>query len=389
MDLSRDWFRTFLSLLGVCIGVFSIVAVFTCVDSLKSTIKSGFENFGADILFVEREPLEPDLNEEGVFRWWKYTGRPQVTDDEYRYLRANGTLAGKVSYSVSFADIVGVCGDWDLTIQSPLAAGRGFSTAEIERGTPVVVIGDAVSEKIGREAGNPLGRNIRIGDSYFTVIGIFAKRGNNAVSTIDIDNSRVIPFRAAAALADVSHSRASIALAPKAGVPADELLFETRGLMRQVRRLPPSAEDNFALNRFSFILGELTEIFDMVNTLGWIVSLFSLVVGCFGVANIMFVSVQERIREIGIQKALGARRSRIFVQFLQEASLLSLLGGGAGLLLLWLVVLAVPSGVVELHLSAANVLLGLGISLVTGILAGLAPALHASRLNPVDAINYC
>lgn len=387
MDLSRDWFRTLLSLLGVCIGVFSIVAVFTCVDSLKATIRSAFENFGADILFVEREPLEPDLNEDGVFRWWNYIGRPQVTEDEYRYLRDNSTQADKVAYSVSFSDVVGVCGDWDMTVQTPIAAGRGLSGAELERGTPVAVIGDAVRKRILEEAGDPLGRNIRIGDAFFTVIGIFEKRGSNAVSTIDVDNARVIPYRAAAALCDVSSARASIALSPKASAGEDGLLFEVRSLMRQVRRLQPSADDDFALNRFSFILGELTEIFDMVNTLGWIIGIFSLLVGCFGVANIMFVSVQERIREIGIQKALGARRSRIFAQFLQEASLLSVLGGGAGVLLVWLVTLAVPSPVVELHLSAANVLLGFGISLAIGIIAGLAPAARASRLNPVDAIN--
>jgi len=388
MDLFRDWFRTLLSLLGVCIGVFSIVSVFTCVDSLKSTIREGFENFGTDILFVEKEPLEPDLNEDGVFRWWNYAGRPQVTEDEYRYLAENSSLAGKAAYSVSFSDIVGVSGDWDLTVQTPLAAGRGFSSSELERGTAAVIIGDSVRERLSDEMGDPLGRNIRIGDSYFTVIGIFEKRGSNAVSTVDVDNARIIPYRAAAALADLSFARASVALAPKSGAGADELLYESRSLLRQVRRLSPSEEDDFAINRFSFILGEMTEIFDLVNSLGWIIGIFSLLVGCFGVANIMFVSVQERIHEIGIQKALGARRSRILTQFLSEASLLSLLGGAAGVLLVAAGLLVVPDGVIELRLTAANVLLGLGISLATGLVAGLAPALHASRLNPVDAINH-
>lgn len=388
MDLFRDWFRTLLSLLGVCIGVFSIVAVFTCVDSLKTTIRESFESFGADILFVEKEPLEPDLNDEGVFRWWKYAGRPQVTEKEYRFLSENASLASATAYSVSFSNIVGICGDWDMIVQTPIASGRGFSVSELERGTSVVLIGDALREKLSAGMGDPLGRNIKIGESYFTVIGVFEKRGANAVSTVDVDNAMIVPYLAAAALADVSQARASIALAPKEGAQ-DNLPGEVRSLMRQVRRMSPSDEDNFAVNRFSFIIGEITEIFGMVNTLGWIIGLFSLLVGCFGVANIMFVSVQERIREIGIQKALGAKRRRILAQFLSEAAALSTLGGGAGVLLVWLGVQITPAGSVELHLTFANALLGLGISLSTGLVAGLAPALHAARLNPVDAINYC
>ena len=388
MDLFKDWLRTLLSLLGVCIGVFSIVAVFTLVDSLKAAIREGFENFGTDIIFVEKEPLEPDLNEDGVFRWWNYVGRPPVTEAEYRFLTENSLLAGRTAYSVSFQDVVGVCGDWEMTVQTPLASGRRFSQGELDRGTPVVLIGDAAREKLAAEIGDPLGRNILIGGSYFKVIGCFEKRGSSSVSTVDVDNARIVPYRAAAALGDLSLARSSIALAPKESACCDELVCEAASLMRQVRRLSPGDEDNFAINRFSFIISEVTEIFSLVNSLGWIIGIFSLLVGCFGVANIMFVSVEERIREIGIQKAIGATSSRILMQFLSEASLLGLLGGAAGVLLVGLMVLVIPQGTFAIRLTGANVALGLGISLFTGLAAGLAPAFHASRLNPVDAINH-
>ena len=387
MDFFRDWFRTLLSLTGVCVGIFSIVAVFTLVDSLQSAIREGFEKFGTDMVFIEREPLEPDLNEDGVFRWWEYASRPAVTYAEYLYLKDRCTLAGKLAFSSRFADVTAVGGDWETIVSSPLEKGRPFSEEEMQRGSAVVLLGCRAAEELFEGEDNPVGRSIRIAGMNCTVAGVFRKCGANTVSTVDIDGARLIPVNAARRMVDLSRTRTSITAAPLPGAENEEFTSELRRLMRQYRRLTPFDKDNFAINRISFVIDQMTEIFRLANMLGWIIGLFSLLVGGFGIANIMFVSVQERTPEIGIQKALGASRRIILFQYLKESVILSALGGLAGILLVGVVVMAVPSDMIELSLSAGNVAAGLLISFTIGVTAGLAPAVRAANLRPVDAIN--
>jgi putative ABC transport system permease protein len=158
-------------------------------------------------------------------------------------------------------------------------------------------------------------------------------------------------------------------------------------LMRQYRRLRPAQEDDFALNELSFVAEQFHSLFGMVNRVGWLVALFSLLVGGFGISNIMYVSVEERTRIIGIKKALGARKRVITMQFLAEAATLSTLGGVAGIVLVWIVTLLIPDTLFQIYLSPVNVLKGIAIALVIGIISGVAPARHAASLHPVDAIN--
>lgn len=372
-QLKADRFRTLLSLLGMAVGIFSIVAALTLVDSVQASVREGFAAFGSDLLFVEREPLEPDLNEDGVFRWWEYATRPPVTWREYRYMMERGR--GEAYESIAFAsygrEAVGVDGDWKLLVQQPLQEGRSFTPQELETGQPVVMAGAEVEAKCGEV--------LWLEGRRYEVIGVFAKTGISTVSPVDVDHVRLVPFKAQRSEA----LRSSIVIA---GAKEAKI----RAILREYRRLAPAQKDNFALNRLSFLLDEMNDIFSMVAKLGWIVGFFSLLAGGFGIANMLYVSVEERKPQIGICRALGAKRSVIVKEFLGEASLLSLLGGGTGILLAGLMLITVRMTVgltgLPLTLSPRALISGLGAALLIGIISGAAPARHAARLNPVDAI---
>ncbi len=372
-QLKADRLRTLLSLLGVSVGIFSILAALTLIDSLRATVRDSFAAYGSDVLFVEREPLEPDLNEDGVFRWWVYAGRPPVTWREYRYLeeRSDGAFS-KIAYAAYGRDAVGVAGDWSLLVPQPLAAGRGFTSREAGQGAPFVLVGADVDAAVGDI--------LWIEGARYEVIGVFTKAGMTTVSPVDIDHVRLIPYR-------TMHGpvlRSSIVLSE-----ADESLV--RSLLRTVRRLPPGAPDDFSFNRLSFLLDEMNEIFTLVSRLGWIIGLFSLLVGGIGIANMLYVSVEERKPQIGICRALGAKRTVIVREFLSEAVALSLLGALGGIFLaaagIAVARLAMAGGGLPLFLSLRAILTGLAVALALGLLFGAAPARAAARLTPVEAIS--
>ena len=384
-ELRADRFRTRLSLLGVAVGIFSIVAALTLVDAVQQSVREGFSAFGGDVLFVERVPLEPDLDEDGHFRWWEYALRPEPTWREYRYLEEQG--AGDALSEAAFVrygqERVGVAGQWRLLVQLPLAEGRGFTERELSEGAPVVIVGAEV-ERADKRRPRP-GEALWIEGMRYEVNGIFAKAGTNTVSTVDADRVRLVPART---LREEDVVRSSILLG---GADAEAV----RALMRNCRRLGPLQADNFALNRLSFLLDEITEVFSLLSKIGWIVGIFSLLVGGFGIANMMYVSVEERRPQIGICRALGARRCVIIRQFLGEAAALSLLGGLAGLALVQSLLLIVrifltargtAADFLPLLLSPRALLSGLAAALLIGLIFGVAPARRASHLPPAEAI---
>ena len=382
--MKADRFRTRLSLLGVAVGIFSIVAALTLVDAMQRSIREGFAVYGGNILFVDRMPLEPDLDEAGHFRWWNYALRPEVSWREYRYLEQNGEGAfSGIAFARYGAERVGVAGDWRLLVPVPLAEGRGFTERELREGAPVLIVGAEVERSNGKKlhCGEPLW----IGGVRYEIIGIFAKAGMNTVSTVDVDRVQLVPERT---MKD-EEVRCSILLAD-----ADEAAV--RALMRACRRLGPGQRDDFALNRLSYLLDEMNSLFSMVAKLGWIVGIFSLLVGGFGIANMLYVSVEERRPEIGICRALGARRRVIVHQFLGEAVTLSLLGGLTGILFVQILLvllrafLAMKGGGADflpLMLSPGAIVSGLSAALIIGLLFGVTPARRASRLAPVEAIS--
>lgn len=382
-QLKTDRFRTVLSLSGIAIGIFSTVAVLTLMGSLRRVMEEGLAEFGKDVVLIETIPLEGALNDEGEFRWWDYANRPPVSREEYLFLAENARSAQNLCFSLSFTDnpVVGVAGQWQLAIRNRIASGRPFTAAELSGGAAVALVGaDYAREHEGE-------KSLVVDGRVFEIIGIFERSGISAVSLTDTDASIVIPMEAARTLPGAATAHATISAQPKPGVSEEAFDAELRRLLRSHRRLSPGVEDNFALNRLTFILRESRDLFSIIDTIGWIVGLFSLLIGGFGIANILFVAVRERTRQIGLQKALGATRGMIAVQFLTEAATLSLSGGVAGLAAVWLLTQILRGSAVPMVLSPALFTTGLMTALLTGIAAGMAPAIQAANLAPAVALS--
>lgn len=380
--LGNDRFRTALSLSGIAVGVFSIVAVFTLVDSLKRSLEDGIREFGGDVVFVEQIPLEPDLDENGTFRWWKYIERPQISFREFEYLKEHGKSFGNITWNCFPEDgkVVGVTAGWELTIRNRITSGRPFTLREMESGAPVAMIGaDYAKEHEGE-------KSVVIDGCNYEIVGIFERSGINSVSLSDIDASVAIPAVRARGLSRFAGCRQSVTIAPAANADDTEFINEIRTLLRRCRNIPPDGEDNFAINRLSFIVEQVESLFGMINRICWIIGIFSILTGGFSIANILFISVRERTSQIGLQKAVGATKRDIMLQFLYEAVLLALIGAVAGMFLLWLITLCTRGAALELHLGLSNLLLGIGLAFTIGIAAGVAPATAAANMNPVDAI---
>lgn len=397
-SLKGDKFRTFLSLFGVTIGIFSIVTVFTAIDALKSNVESGLQSFGSSTVYIQEFPFAPEEGEE--FKWWEFRMRPRPKYEEYLYLRNNSKTAQAISFFTSkditikykrnsFKDgyIAGTTHDWNRVANIEIEQGRYFSLHETKSSVPVVILGYEVAQSIF-QGEDPLNKIIKLGNSNTKVIGVMEKEGESIVSIYDKDNSVLVPYSYASMLYNTKKANAMICLTPKPNITRDEFIQEIKLLMRSIRRLKPKQKDNFAVNEMTFLLDSTKQIFSGIALAGWVIGGFSILIGGFGIANIMFVSVKERTNLIGIQKALGAKNYAILTQFLAEAAALSLVGGAVGILLVFLLILAVGSGeAFPMQLSFYNIIRGLLISSIIGIVAGFVPAYSASKLNPVEAIN--
>ena len=380
-SLGNDRVRTLLSLAGVSIGIFCIVASMTLFDSLQRSLREGMESFGSDIVFIEKMPLEPDLDENGLFRWWKYIGRPEPTYREYMFLREHCRSAALMTFSASFADgkVIGVSENWRCAVANPLCEGRDFLPSELSRGAAAAIAGASADLRGASTA--------EVGGVRIPVAGRLKESGLNSVSILgDIDGALLVPYLWARGIASLEMGKATITAKPREGVSEKELAAELTRLLKRYRRTCDGSDAGFAVNRMSFIAGEVSSIFRTLSNVGWIIGLFSLLIGGFGIANIMFVSVSERTREIGLQKALGAGDGIILFQYLSEAAFLSLSGAAAGVLLVVALCALIPSSVMDLSVSWSIAASAMGIALFIGTISGLAPASLASGLQPAEAL---
>jgi len=389
--------RTFLSLLGITIGIFAVISVFTFVDSWNLKIRSSLANLGDDVVYVEKWPWEFG----GDYPWWKYMNRPSAQFREMEWLRSRTKSARAVTMTYNLdggtatagdlgmnnASVRAVAPDYHLLRSFELESGRYFHNSELDRGSRSIVLGARAANELFPD-GNALGKPVKVMGQRFRVVGVLAAEGNNALGT-SLDEELLVPLNF---IRQVKGNRLNevnplILAAPVEGVPVAELKAELRGHLRAFRRLKPTQDDNFAVNQVSFLANQLDMLFASMRLIGWLIGGFSMLVGGFGIANIMFVSVFERIGQIGIQKAMGARNGFILWQFLVESMILSLLGGLLGVILVEVMArLAAALMEEELNLTLDNIVLALGVSTLIGIIAGLLPAIRASRLDPVEAI---
>ena len=396
--LKSNLTRTILSLLGVTVGIFAIIAVFTLVDSLENNIKSSLTFLGNNVVRVDRFPFASGPQN---YPWWKYFRRPPGTYAEYAFLKErlksaesvtifaeSRTTVKQASNSYERASLQGVVFDHKDVYEVPLQEGRFFTEMEITAARNVTIIGIKIANALFPGQGSVLGKEVKIKGLKFTVVGIFEEEGEGLFDTPSKDEALLIPYGAFSKIFSVGRYGIEPVIAAK-GMDDDQDLIalenEMAGLLRAKRGLKPTEEDDFALNKSEFIQNAVGAIFTVITLAGWVIGGFSILIGGFGIANIMFVSVKERTNIIGIQKSLGAKNFFILYQFLFEATFLSLIGGLSGLLLVFMATF-VSLGSLEIILSFENILLGIGLSSVIGILAGIIPASMAARLDPVDAI---
>ena len=388
--------RTVLSLLGVTIGIFAIISVFTAVDGLKSNVQSSLDQLGSNVIYIEKWPWAFG----GDYPWWKYWQRPLVTVKELDQLKQRNTLAESFAFdatlrnqvlkyrsnTVENCDIDMYSHDYEKLATFNLVEGRYFTDVESSSGYPVVILGYNLKEALFPNE-DPIDKEIILKGRKVTVIGIYAKEGESTIGNSN-DNIAAIPVNFARKFIDVKSDRVQpiLMVKGKPGVTNQELMDELRGNMRSIRRVRPVEDDNFALNETKLLSTQITGIFDAVSIGGWIIGGFSILVGGFGIANIMFVSVRERTPIIGIQKSLGARNSFILVQFLAEAIVLCLFGGLLGIFLVYILTIIAGFFDMDFALTLHNIILGLSVSVIIGLISGFVPAYTASRLDPVEAI---
>ena len=389
--------RTLLSLLGVTIGIFAIISVFAVVDSLEKNIRTSVESLGDNVVFVTKWPWSMG----GEYPWWKYYQRPVPNLNELAFLEQRLEMAEAVTFVASAGNktakfesddvdgigVAAVSHAYQDVYGFELSSGRYFSLLESSSGKPVAIIGSNISETLFANQ-NPLGNYIKFMGQKALVIGVFEKAGDSIIGNSDDDNI-VIPVKFARNFIRVNNESTSPMFMVKAkqGISNAQLKDDLTRVMRSIRRLSPKADDNFALNETSIISKGIDIMFSVIDLAGIVIGGFSLLVGGFGIANIMFVSVKERTNIIGIQKAIGAKNYFILLQFLFEAILLCLIGGIVGLLIVYSgTLLAGYYFDFDVSLSTNNIVTGLLVSVVIGIVSGMIPAISASKLDPVEAI---
>ncbi len=385
--------RTLLSLLGITIGIFSVISVLTIFDSMEIAIRSSINQLGDNVLFVQKWPWAGGND----YPWWKYYKRPEPKLSDLKEIQKRSRAAEASAFmfevqrtvkhhsnSIENASILAISHDFDKVLGLNLSDGRYFTLAESQGGGNVAIIGANIADNLfsGMYA---IGNEIKIFGSKLKVIGIIKKEGDDMFGNSS-DNQVIIPVNYGRKYIDIQEVGTTILVKAKPFVSNDELKDELVGIMRSVRKLKPKVEDDFAINEISIISAEFDQFFGVIAVVGWIVGGFSLLVGGFGIANIMFVSVKERTSQIGIQMSLGAKKFFILFQFLFEAVFLSLFGGIVGLLIIYLLVLLSQSFPFSLHLTFGNILIGMSVSVGIGLIAGIIPSYSASRLDPVEAM---
>lgn len=398
MALQELWvnkLRTFLSLFGITIGIFCIIGVLALVDSLKLKVKHDIDAIGTNTIYIDKW----EYMNTSDYPWWKFVNRPTVKYSELRLLQERSTLSAQIAFlanqtvnlhyqNVSYSNVTinGVSAEYSKIQNMDIQYGRYINPSEFMRGSAVGVVGFEVATQLFGSPDAAIGKPLVIASKKIVVIGVTAKTGSGIM---DFDHSVMIPYFCFAGMFNVNNENNSpvLIVMAKPGINNVALMDELRGAMRQIRRLNPIQEDNFALNDINVLSKSMDGIFSSLNMGGALIAGLSLLVGGFGVANIMFVTVRERTSQIGLKKAIGAKKGTILTEFLLESAFLCVLGGLLGLLFVYLLTLVLnrfmPFPIV---VSPGIIGLAFSICIILGVLSGIIPASIAAKMNPVEAI---
>ncbi|BDQ11065.1 ABC transporter permease [Sediminibacterium sp. TEGAF015] len=395
-ELKVNKLRTFLSLFGITIGIFCIIGVLATVDSLERKVQNDLKTLGSNTIYIDKWNYGggPD------YPWWKYMKRPNVKIEELEALKQKSELAAFAAFFVSrnvnysYLDNVlnntslyGVTNEFNSIQTIDIETGRYLIESDFQRGAAVGVIGFKVAEELYGKADKAVGKEISYGGRKVYVVGVIKKQGQSFIGGFNYDDCMIVPYRYFASIYSPETSSPNIIVQGKPKIASSALQDELNGVMRQLRKLSPTQEDNFTCNDVAMFSEQVNGFFGQVTVGGWAIAGLSLIVGAFGVANIMFVTVRERTSQIGLKKAIGAKRSTILTEFLLESAFLCVLGGLIGLTLVWILSLVLSSVLpFPIYIAPNIVILGLSICIGLGVLAGIIPASIAAKLDPVVAI---
>jgi putative ABC transport system permease protein len=386
--------RTFLSLFGITIGIFCIIGVLAAVSSLERNVQNDVKSLGTNSVYVQREDFS------GQVPWWKVRTRPQVNFDEMKMIKKKVTVAENVTLfmgwsgnlefedeTVSNVDYMGVTEDFANIQKIEIEDGRYLQQMDYDKAANSIILGNTVAEQLFGRTDRAVGKQVEIMGKKVNVAGLMKKKGTSTVGGFDFDNSIILPFQYMRGIVNEKYAQTSVIIQGYENIPMPLLRDEIQASMRSIRKLKPADEDNFSMNDVDAFGDMFAAIFSGVNLGGWAIAVLSLVVGMFGVANIMFVTVRERTSQIGLKKAIGAKRSVILSEFLLESAFLCILGGMIGLLLVYILTKIISiSFDFPIYISPQILVLAISICIIVGILAGIIPAMMASKMKPVDAI---
>ncbi|GIV28277.1 MAG: ABC transporter permease [Bacteroidia bacterium] len=400
-SLISNKLRSFLSLLGVSIGIFSVILVFTFIDGLERSIRDSVQSIGGNVIYIQKWPWA--FGED--YPWWKYLERPLPKFEEWAELKK---ILDEDKYSVTYCvnvfsrspirynkntisefRIIGCTYEYASVRGLNLLCGRYFSNSEFNQGKNVIIIGHTIAKNLFGSPELAVNQEIVYNGKKLRIIGVIQKEGKNIFNS-SLDEIVLMPYLFTSKFLSVKSENANPFIAVKPlleNIDETELLSTLKFQMRKIRRLKPNEEDNFALNQSSLIEKNTEGLFTVLSLAGWIIGGFSILVAGFGIANIMFVSVKERVPIIGIQKALGATKVFILLQFLIESIILTILGGSIGLIITYITIYFIQPYIdLNIRLSADNILLAINISVLIGIISGFIPAYSASQLDPVESM---
>jgi putative ABC transport system permease protein len=383
--------RSTLATLGIVIGIVTVTLMGSAIHGLNQAFIKSISALGVDVFYIQRNSWFQDYDS-----WMSNRKRRPIRLKEAEQLSQKLSMAAAIApdiwddetvkyktRSAPLVDIVGTTEEFLETSGAGIAEGRFLTAADGEGSQPVCVIGSDVVSNLFR-GDSPLGARIKVANQSFEVVGVLQKQGS--LLGWNMDNRVIIPIREL--LADIWNRPSIDEIDVKAAdtTRLDEEREELRQTMRHIRHLRPDEPDDFAINQQDQILTLFHNATRTIAIVGLFVTSLALFVGGIGIMNIMFVSVVERTREIGVRKALGAKNRSIMLQFLVEAAFICLLGGIIGLAIAWVATLAVSKWMFPTSMSGPIALMALLVSLMTGVVAGFVPAWRAAKMDPVEAL---
>ncbi|MBI5858598.1 MAG: ABC transporter permease [Sphingobacteriales bacterium] len=397
-ELWKNKLRTFLSLFGITIGIFCIIGVLAVVNSLEQNIQNEVKALGTNTIYLDKWDYSAGGGPD--YPWWKYVNRPSPKYSEMKQIMERTASAKYAAFKIdvqaeldyednrlSNVQLYGITEEFRDIQPFEVSFGRFISDAEFNLGSNVMVIGITVAEKLFGSSEKAVGKLLSAREKKFQIIGVIKKQGKQMIGGWNFDDNVVLPYRFARTVMDERRADPLIMIQGKENISSKALKDELTGTVRAIHKLSPTKDDNFTLNDVNDFSAAISKAFVSLNIGGWAIAALSLIVGMFGVANIMFVSVRERTSQIGLKKAVGAKRRVILAEFLLESAFLCIIGGLIGLTLVFLLT-QVLSGALDfpVFISTNNMILAILICIVTGIMAGFIPASQAARMDPVVAI---